>query len=193
MIDSYYKVKSKTGHFLNRLHEEMRQTPWKADVVRLPGWGLGQMREELEARSEHLHLYAGVLVISMGNDLTNKSWDNLSETQFVDVKPALRLAISGMATLLKPLNHHYVVYGGAGKFWWCSSPSQTLGATFDKRRDLVVKAFTDLGVHASTWETALTQAGYTVQDVDHFHHKTSGSKKALTVLLQWIAEACGVA
>ena len=193
LIDSYYKVKSKTGHFLNRLHEEMRQTPWKADVVKLPGWGLGQMREELEARSEHLHLYAGVLVISMGNDLTTKSWDNLSETQFVDVKPALRLAISGMATLLRPLKHHYIVYGGAGKFWWCSSPSQTLGATFDERRDWVVNKLKGKGVHASTGESALTKAGYTVDDVDRFHHKTSGSEKALTVLLQWIVEACGVA
>ena len=187
LVDSYYKVKSRKSHFLNKLYQE---SPWELDVVPLPGGLLSQMREELQARAEHLHLYAGVLVVSMGNDLTNNRWNNISESQFAENMPALQEAISGMAALLHQLDHHYVIYGGAGRLWWCSHPSEPLGETYDTRRDWVVNALRTHCVHADTGETELTQLGYTVNDVDRFHHKTSGAEKALSALLQWIAEAC---
>ena len=61
------------------------------------------MRDELRAREGHLHLYVGVLVLSMGNDLvTANRWDNISEGQFVEAQPALRNVISGIAELLYP-------------------------------------------------------------------------------------------
>jgi len=189
LVDSFYKAKSSKGDLLGRVHAE---TPWKLDVVKLPGHGLRRMRDELKAQEGHLHIYEGVLVVSMGNDLIDNNWNNISEIQFPGCQPALQTAISDMATLLHPLNHHYVIYGGSGKCWWSSHPSQPLGETFDRRRDWVVNSFKDEGVHADTGEREFTQAAYTVDDVYRLHHRVSGAEKAVSVLLQWVAEAvCG--
>ena len=189
LIDSYYKVHSNKGTLLKRLRQQ-HLPQYDLDVVPLPGALLSGMSEVLRARAERLQGYAGVLVVSMGNDLVNDRWDNISQRLFVEQRPALNEVIADMASLLHPVHHHTVIYGGSGRLWWCSDPSQTLGDTFDTRRDWVVNAFRSQGIHTDTGEVELMQLGYTVNDVDRFHHKTSGSEKALFALLQWIAEAC---
>ena len=188
LTDSYYKVHSNKGTLLKRLRQLLPQ--YDLDVVPLPGAQLSDMREVLRARAERLQGYAGVLVVSMGNDLVNDRWDNISPRLFVEGMPALNHVIADMASLLHPVHHHYVIYGGSGRLWWCPHTQAPLGETFDERRDWVVHAFKHRGIRADTGETELERLGYTANDVAGFHHTPSGSEKALSALVRWINVAC---
>ena len=82
LTDSYYKVHSNKGTLLKRLRQLLPQ--YDLDVVPLPGALLNAMSEVLRARAERLQGYAGVLVVSMGSDLVNDRWDNISPRLFVE-------------------------------------------------------------------------------------------------------------
>ena len=131
---------------------------------------------------------------SSGNDLVDNSWNNVSEEHSVKDQPALTKGISDMAELMHigsspSCDHHYVIYGGSGMSWYVVYPSQTLGESFDRNRDWVLNTFKEAGVLADSGEKELMQARYTVDDVDRFHHRVSGTEKAISTVLQWIERA----
>ena len=187
LVDSFYKVRSRRGHLVNQLQSESK---WLLEIVKLPGGGLCHILDALKPRAGDLSQYAGILLISMGNDLVAEDWSNLPEERFEWKKVHMMETISDVSAILRAMPRHLVVYGGSGRFWWHAHPSHPLGVVFDARRDWVVSLFLAEGVRVRTGEEELLRAGYAVGDVHMFHHLSTGAQKAIQAMHVWLSASC---